>query len=360
MASLLWVSAETPDRYGQGGQRRQYHQIRALTQLGHSVRVLALASAQSASSVKEVCEVRRARVAIKRIYLPALERRLHKQINNDQSDVLIVSHIESCSMLPDDLRADRPSLLDVHNVTSDWFMRRGLREQAEVALVKERHALERFTVASTCSELETERLIYRHPAVKGRVFAAPLGVDPDEWPDIPRSRQDAIVALFGSWDWLPNELGLHWFVQEVWPLVVEACPQARALVAGSGVATQANWPASVTYVGRVSSLAEFTAQATVVAVPVLMGVGASVKFAEALASGASVVATSDGASAFPTSPAFISDDAESWAQWIIDRLIRRGQEEVPAPTREYALRDLNWASAVRPINAWLQSVLGNS
>src|SRR5919198_1336832 len=56
---LLWLSAETPGRDGGGGQRRQYHQIRALCESGVSVVVAALAGPQDDSSVRALTSVHR-------------------------------------------------------------------------------------------------------------------------------------------------------------------------------------------------------------------------------------------------------------------------------------------------------------
>lgn len=354
MATILWVSAETPDRYGQGGQRRQYHQIAALSQLGHELKVVSLASQQSSESIEKITAIRRMRTSVKGILIPSLVRRLHRLIERDLSETLIVSHVESCGMLPPRFWDDRPKLLDVHNVMSDWLFRRGLSDEAYRSLEAEGAALAQFTSASTCSDLEAQRLRLHHPEFAGRVFSAPLGVDPEEWPNVRYSRLEPIVALFGSWDWLPNQLGLAWFAQDVWPQVVATYPSARALVAGSGVADSEVWPAGMHYVGRAPNLAAFTAQATVVAVPVFEGVGASVKFAESLASGASVAATSDGSNAFTNTPAFVSDDPKSWASWICERLAARDREAVPSPGRQFALHNLTWGSAVIPIHEWLQ------
>lgn len=353
MARVLWLSLETPDKHGSGGQRRQYHQVRALRELGHELTVLVPRSAQDDSSIRDVCPVLRPRIAVRgrRLY-PAIER-MHRVIADRWWDAIIVVHDDSASLLPRRRALHAPVLLDMQNVMSEWHLRTGKVEEFRSASARETYAISRAHAVSTCSVAECERLVAIHPEAVGRSFPALLGVDPAEWPEVTFERAEPLVALFGTWSWDPNAAGLAWFCSDVWPTVRDILPSARALVAGSGV-TAGLLPDGMEFAGRVPDLSAFAARATVVAVPVVDGVGASVKFAEALATGAYVVATPDGASAFEDSPAFVSSDPEQWAHWIIKRLINRQRERVPSTGRTFALQELTWDRAVLPIDGWLQ------
>lgn len=356
MARILWVTVETPDTQGQGGQRRQYHQIQALQNLGHRIDVLALAGEQNPASISALTSTRRLRVSIRGRFMGPLLGRFRRAIEQADCDAIVVSHVDSIWLLPPRDRLRVPVLVDVHNVLSDWYARLGLDAEVPEWQRREDEAVSLATVLTTCSALERDRLVARHPAAAGKTFAAPLGVDPAEWPAVEFTRDEPLLALFGSWGWSPNTRGLEWFVAEVWPGVHEAEPTARALVAGSGAGDIVGDAPGVEVVGRVPDLATFTASATVVPVPVRVGVGAAVKFAESLASGAAVIATAEGASAFPESPAFVSDDAQEWTDWIVERLRNRHDEPVPHPGRQFALTELTWQNAVGPIDRWLAEI----
>ncbi|GAA1999895.1 glycosyltransferase family 4 protein [Microbacterium ulmi] len=356
MSRLLWISAEVPDRNGQGGQRRQFHQIRELVRLGHEVTVLAPQSSQDDTSIRRIAAVRRPKLEVFGRFVPSIAVRLRSRIATEEWDAIVVSHVESSWLLPAREALRAPVLTDVHNVMSRWHADHGRPAEAEAAFLQERRAIANSTMLTTCSEQERRRLVEAHPDAADKTFAAPLGVDPDEWPAAPYSRERPVVAMFGSWSWTPNARGLHWFATEVWPRVRLRTPDALALVAGSGVEDPSSLPEGMTSVGRVADLAAFAAKATVVAVPVLEGVGAAVKFAESLATGAAVIATPDGANAFEEAPAFVSADPDEWAAWIAERLARRGLEPAPAPARSFALRELTWAAAVAPIDAWLRTL----
>lgn len=56
MVAVHWVSNETPDQFGQGGQRRQFFQIQTLVEAGHTVRVVTLAGQQDDTSVRAVAD----------------------------------------------------------------------------------------------------------------------------------------------------------------------------------------------------------------------------------------------------------------------------------------------------------------
>ena len=138
-----------------------------------------------------------------------------------------------------------------------------------------------------------------------------------------RPARRPVVKLFGNWGWAASAAGLRWFLDEVWPGLDHSLGWA-CQIAGSGVAQPL--PAGVRAVGRVRSVSEFLSHATAVVVPVRSGVGAPLKYAEALASGAPVRAR----------PA----DYE-----------RAGRH-----ARAQVLEELSWAEVSRPLLRWVKGV----
>ena len=96
------------------------------------------------------------------------------------------------------------------------------------------------------------------------------------------------VGLLGTWTWQPNQEGLQWFFECVYPRL----PTTLSIrVAGKG----ANWLQdrypNVRYSGFVPDAQVFITQAKVMAIPVLGGGGIQIKTLEAISSGVSIVAT---------------------------------------------------------------------
>lgn len=347
---VLWLSHETPDRFGQGGQRRQYFQIKALAERGHQVHVVSLLSPQSDASLRRIATVERPRTHVRGRRLPWTRGLVRRRAESGRWDRIVLAHGESLSMIADGW--DRPPLLvDLHNVYSVWNARLGWAEMARAERAVEERALRLADTVSVCSTAERDRLL-SDATSDTPVIVCPHGVDADEWPPQRWDRSRPVVAAFGSWSWLPNERGLQWFLAEVWPAVRRAVPDAEFRIAGK----ELDWlvpTAGVTFLGRVPDLGTMLADATVVVSPVFDGAGASMKYAESLACGAHVAATCDAATAAPGSPGLVSDQPGEWIAQLIDWLCRR-TAEVPAPERDHALHRLTWSRTTAPLDRWLR------
>lgn len=100
----------------------------------------------------------------------------------------------------------------------------------------------------------------------------------------------------GSMDWLPNQEGIRWFLNDVWPLLHKEAPEVECHLAGKKMKAE-DYPKldGVYYHGEVEHAKAFIEQHNVMIVPVLSGDGIRVKILEALASGKKIVSTSLGA-----------------------------------------------------------------
>src|SRR5690606_41913576 len=95
-------------------------------------------------------------------------------------------------------------------------------------------------------------------------------------------------------DWLPNQDGMRWFCDEVWPRVREARPDATFQIVGRNpppsVRALAERP-GIEVTGSVPDVRPYLAAASVVAVPLLVGGGARRKSYEAMAIAAATAGT---------------------------------------------------------------------
>jgi glycosyltransferase involved in cell wall biosynthesis len=348
---LLWLSKETPDRNGQGGQRRQFFQLELLRAAGVDITVLTPAGAQSDASIQEIAHA----VRFRRRRLVRLPTPDPLRVASRGYDRMVLAHAESLDLLRGRHTSLRmPWLADFHNVQSRYYGQLGEQPTTAMWLDIEQAILRSSSANLTCSPIESEAL--RAQNGHAVITEAPNGINPAEWPDSALgARQPFTVAVFGSWWYPPNRLGLEWFLAEVWPGVCSAVPNARLLVAGGDEPPDAVRGAPrVELVGRVPDIAQFLGTVSVVAMPVLRGPGTPVKFAEALASGAAVAATADAASGNPDAPAVMSNDAGALAHGISDLLThpdeaaRRG-----AAGREYAHARCSWSVTQQPLVNWV-------
>jgi len=105
------------------------------------------------------------------------------------------------------------------------------------------------------------------------------------------------IAFIGSLDWLPNLEGLHWFLNEVFPLVLAKVPDAKFHIAGRNLkdTEQFKQYASTNIDGEVEDAKAFIATHPVFVVPLLSGSGMRIKIIEAMALKRAVVSTTLGA-----------------------------------------------------------------
>lgn len=95
-----------------------------------------------------------------------------------------------------------------------------------------------------------------------------------------------------------NTVAADHLIQDIWPRVLAALPQARLVVAGARpdcLASYEKKPRGVTFTGFVDDLGKLYGEATAVCCPVLYGSGTRVKIVEAAAYGKPVVSTTIGA-----------------------------------------------------------------
>lgn len=353
MGRVLWLSNETPDVHGQGGQRRQYFQVAAAVGAGHTVTVASLDGPQSHESVSRLAEAVRLPSRYRRL-LPGRRRdRATNALFSRSFDRVVVAHTESWLTWRDALvDSTQPVLVDMHNVRSAWYAAQGRHREAQHWAQVEAEIARQARAITVCSERELAALPLRARAT----FVLEHGVAPEEWPIDPSAALAPVIKLFGNWDWAPNRAGLQWFVHEVWPRLSHAT-DVRCHIAGTGADHGGSTPGErLSFLGRVESVPRFLSTAWIVAIPVLQGMGAPVKFAEALASGAPVVGTRDAVPAHGDWAALVSDDADDWVSWVTEVVANPNPHRVRSlRAREHTLSDLSWSRVSQPLLDWMDA-----
>lgn len=101
----------------------------------------------------------------------------------------------------------------------------------------------------------------------------------------------------GSMDWMPNEEGVRWFLDKVWPVLHEELPQVRLYLAGRKMPDDLMVlnVDGVRVVGEVDDASYFIASKQINVVPLLSGSGIRVKIIESMSLGKTVISTTVGA-----------------------------------------------------------------
>lgn len=155
----------------------------------------------------------------------------------------------------------------------------------------------------------------------GRVI--PFGINVDDY----ESEEDYIPSdkpeLFhiGSMNWLPNVEGLEWFLDDIFPLILQHFPHLTFDIAGRGIPEKIREYRSdnVHIVGEVESANEFMLEKDIMVVPLLSGSGIRIKIIEGMALGKTIITTSVGAEGLEVENGkniFIADTAEEFLKVI--------------------------------------------
>jgi glycosyltransferase involved in cell wall biosynthesis len=102
------------------------------------------------------------------------------------------------------------------------------------------------------------------------------------------------VGYIGSMDWRPNIEGLDWFLEQVWPNILQLGSGITFHLAGKNIPKQYQIMGDESFImeGKVDNAIEFISRQHILIVPLLSGSGMRVKIIEAMALGKCIIATS--------------------------------------------------------------------
>jgi glycosyltransferase involved in cell wall biosynthesis len=161
---------------------------------------------------------------------------------------------------------------------------------------EERAAWRRFDGVTFTSERDEALVRQEYPGA--RTAVVPNGVDITEFaPAQGQTAEPKLLLFFGAVNYHPNHDGVTYFIDEVFPKIRAAHPDARFWVIGPGARQsvldrQGN---GVEIVGMVDEVGPYIDKAAAIVVPLRIGGGTRLKIVEALAKGKAVVSTRLGA-----------------------------------------------------------------
>lgn len=271
---------------------------------------------------------------IERFVSPALTARLTEILQTEAIDVVQVEG-SFVAWYIDVIRQVAPTVpvvLRAHNVEHTiWHMlaSRGqnplknyyLHHLARGVEAFERCYLPRFDAVAAITEPDQRRLLAL--GCPEPVVFIPAGVNLARLaPAADPTPEPHTLFMIGSFDWLPNQEGLEWFLSQVWPWVHDQCPRLTLHLAGK------NMPAHIARLhgrqnivvhGFVESSTAFMQRYELMLVPLLSGGGMRVKIIEGMALGKCILSTglgSEGIWVRHNHDIILCDEASEWIKHI--------------------------------------------
>jgi polysaccharide biosynthesis protein PslH len=239
--------------------------------------------------------------AVREVFSPAMQRALYDQCARGVDIVQFEASV-LCGL---DVPAGVSVVLDEHNVEYEVLQRMSRGETSLVRRAFNRFEYRRFRPfeergwrrADGCAVTsEREEPIVRAAAPRTPTAIVPNGVDLEYFSPADGRVKPRTVVFNGTLMYRPNVDAAYHLVEEIWPRVLERCPDAVLTIVGHASAADRRRlaRAGVVLTGEVEDIRPYLQRAAVVAVPVRIGGGTRLKVVEALAMGKAVVSTSLG------------------------------------------------------------------
>ncbi len=142
-----------------------------------------------------------------------------------------------------------------------------------------------------------EKEVFLKMGVIKPILIVPTGIDPPKRDFILNFNNESIFHL-GALDWLPNQEGLLWFINKIWPTVIRKYPDLKFHIAGRNAPP---WilkhfkKKNIIYHGEIEDSYSFICKYGIMIVPILSGSGMRVKIVEGMSLAKPIITTSIGA-----------------------------------------------------------------
>ena len=329
---ILLLCNKPPYPASEGGPMAMNSIITGLLEAGHQVKVLAINSEKYNVKESDIPEEYKQKTGIElidvdltvkplnaflnlftrksyhaeRFISEEFKKRLAAVLDKEQFDVL---QLEVLFMAPyvETIRRHSKAMivLRAHNVehkiweriakdTKSPLKRWYINHLAKTLKEFELNALE--TVDGVAAITRKDAAFFRKYCSKP-VIDIPFGVYPEQFDPKYEIEGKPKFYHIGSMNWMPNEEGIRWFVDEVLPKTVEKVPDFVYHLAGRSMP---EWLTSmknphVDVVGEVPDAKEFVTNHDIAIVPLLSGSGIRIKIIESMALGKTVITTRVGA-----------------------------------------------------------------
>jgi glycosyltransferase involved in cell wall biosynthesis len=382
---ILWVKTELLHPVDKGGRIRTYQMLKAIN-AQHDVSYLWLDDGTATPEHRELAREYSARdvpvpfsppakgsarfyvdvsaslasrlpYAISRYRSAALRRAI--TVEGPQHELVVCDFLAPSVNFPDHLAAR--SVLFQHNVEAQIWARhaenaRNAAARAFMALQARRmHAFEsaecqRFGRVVAVSEADRDMMQARY--APSQVSAVGTGVDIEYFePCLATPRVPKDVIFVGSMDWMPNDDGMRWFLDEVYGLLRSKEPAVQVWIVGRNPSSQLRARAAelegVHVTGTVADIRPFLGAAAVSIVPLRIGGGTRLKIFESMAAGTPVVSTEIGAEGLEIESGrhFLRADAPEEFASAVARMLQHpeGSTGISQEALEHVRSNCSWS-----------------
>lgn len=270
---------------------------------------------------------------VSRFYNKKFEQVLQEYLNKNSYDIIQLESLYSALYIPQIRRYSAAKIiLSAHNIEYRiWqrvaeheahFLKKWYLQMQTKRLKKfEDHILQSVDGVTCVSDIDKQYIESVSPNTP--VVVTPNGLDIHQFHLTSLEEQYLYTIFFlGSLDWIPNQQGIVWFLDKVWPLIIKKNPQIHLIIAGKNIP---EWlmnrrEKNVEYRSNIPDTKELYHRYAITIVPLLAGSGIRVRIIEGMAYGKCIVSTRIGAEGLPCEhqkDIMIADTPEDFAETIL-------------------------------------------
>lgn len=312
---------------------------------------------------------------LSRFHVPEMDRAIEHVLRQEMFDIVILESLFTTSYIPVIRRlSDAEIVLRAHNVEHHLWeevtdgMSAGPKKwllgmfQAKLKH-EEVQLLDAVDAVAAITERDAEwfraTMAERGVGDPRRVVALPFGLDVENTAHSAIGTPPERILHLGSMDWTPNQQGVRWLMDEVWPHVRQNLPHAELDLAGRNMPESfvSDEEQGIHVLGEVDNAEETYDSACAVVIPLHAGSGMRIKLAEALSAGRPVVTTSKGMEGLALEHekhVLVADSVQSMTDALIRVLTDRALAlRLGAAGRQWALENMGHRARAQTLTTHL-------
>ncbi len=218
----------------------------------------------------------------------------------------------------------------------------------------EKHILDFFSSVFVLTDRDKSLIENLNTNIKATII--PTGVDTEFYKPNVYSNEKKNLVFVGHYRHFPNADAIIYFVQNIYPKIVEKISNIKLYIVGSAVTKQVEdlQNENIIITGEVEDIREYLRQPNIFVAPVRLGGGIKGKVLEAMAMGVPVVATKEAVSGIDYANnkfALVSDDVDVFAKNVVD-LVNNDSlyKELSDNSRKIAEHYYNWTNIAKKLN----------
>lgn len=265
------------------------------------------------------------------IYSQQMQLLIDAVVEKEQFDLI---QAEFAVMGAFDFKTDAIKILDAHNVEYDNFLRMSQRVGSLLRKVHYRREYKKFfhEEITACRKYDAifitsqrDKFILHKDVPAVPKFVIPNGVDMEYFARSSSVREENSLVFTGMMGYVPNYDGMEYFLDAIFPYIVNCIPDAKIYIVGSKPPKHLVRRTSdnVIVTNYVHDVRPFIDKAKVYVVPLRMGGGTRLKILEAMSMKIPIVTTTigcEGIDARDNETAFVRDEPIAFADAVVHLL----------------------------------------